>query len=186
MSRQTPSIGLLVQAVHFAADRHRNQRRKDADASPYVNHPIALANVLANEAGIDDIETLCAAILHDTLEDTETTSAELAQRFGDRVAAIVGEVSDDRSMSRAERKRLQIEHARQISRPAKLVKLADKICNVRDVALSPPANWSAEQRHEYADWAAKVIDALRGAHPTLEAIFDAQHALLVESLGTGS
>jgi guanosine-3',5'-bis(diphosphate) 3'-pyrophosphohydrolase len=162
----------LITALAFAADKHRNQRRKDADASPYINHPIALANLLLNEAGVEDQRVLIAAILHDTIEDTDTTEQELVKDFGKDVADIVLEVTDDKSLPKAERKRLQIEHAAHISRRAKLVKLADKICNLRDIAASPPADWSVDRKREYFDWAKKVIDALRGVHPGLEHLFD--------------
>lgn len=162
----------LLSAIAFAAHKHRDQRRKDAAASPYINHPIALANVLANEGGIDDERVLIAAILHDTIEDTETTEQELVREFGQEIAGIVMEVTDDKTLSKAERKHFQIEHAATISRRAKLVKLADKVCNLRDVAGSPPADWSVERRQEYFDWAKAVIDGLRGVHPALEHIFD--------------
>ncbi|KGC43897.1 HD domain-containing protein [Burkholderia pseudomallei] len=162
----------LVAAIAFAADKHRNQRRKDHEASPYINHPIALANVLANEAGVEDERVLIAAVLHDTVEDTETTEQELLRLFGKEVADIVMEVTDDKTLPKAERKRLQVEHATHISRRAKLVKLADKICNLRDVAKSPPADWSLERKQEYFDWAKAVVDGLRGVHPGLETLFD--------------
>ena len=163
---------LLIKALAFAADKHRNQRRKDADASPYINHPIDLANVLTNEEGIEDERVLMAAVLHDTIEDTETTEQELAKLFGQEVAAIVLEVTDDKSLAKAERKRLQVEHASAISRRAKLVKLADKICNLRDIVGSPPADWPVERKQEYFDWAKAVIDGMRGVHPELERVFD--------------
>lgn len=162
----------LVAAIAFAADKHRNQRRKDHEASPYINHPIALTNVLANEADIDDERVLMAAVLHDTIEDTETTAQELTRLFGKDVTDIVLEVTDDKALPKAERKRLQIEHAEHISRRAKLVKLADKICNLRDIATSPPADWAVERKQEYFDWAMAVVDRLRGVHPTLEQLFD--------------
>ncbi len=165
----------LVAAIAFAADKHRNQRRKDHEASPYINHPIALAHVLANEAGIEDERALLAAVLHDTIEDTEATEQELLRLFGKEVADIVMEVTDDKALPKAERKRLQIEHAVNISRRAKLVKLADKICNLRDIAKSPPADWPLERRQEYFDWAKAVVDGLRGVHPGLEALFDAAY-----------
>lgn len=165
-------LAALVQAMAFAADKHRNQRRKDAEASPYINHPIALANVLANEGGVQDVTVLCAAVLHDTIEDTETTADELRALFGDQVAAVVLEVTDDKSLDKAQRKQLQIEHAAHCSPQAKLVKLADKICNLRDLLTSPPAGWSAERKQAYFDWAAAVVAGLRGVHPRLEAVFD--------------
>jgi guanosine-3',5'-bis(diphosphate) 3'-pyrophosphohydrolase len=167
----------LLSAIAFAAYKHRDQRRKDLVASPYINHPIALANVLANEAGIDDERILIAAILHDTVEDTETTEQELIRDFGKEVADIVIEVTDDKSLSKTERKQLQVEHAATISRRAKVVKLADKICNLRDIANSPPADWAIERKQEYFDWAKSVVDALRGVHPALEHIFDEAYKL---------
>ncbi|WP_322050009.1 HD domain-containing protein [Paraburkholderia bannensis] len=165
-------MNLLIQATAFAAEKHRNQRRKDAHASPYINHPIALANVLANEGDVNDEAVLIAALLHDTIEDTETTAAEIETQFGREVAQIVQEVTDDKRLPKAERKRLQIEHAARISPQAKLVKLADKIANLRDIANSPPADWSLERKREYFAWSKAVVDQLRGVHPQLEAIFD--------------
>lgn len=161
-----------MKAASFAAYKHRNQRRKDADASPYINHPIALATVLSNEAGIVDAVVIAAALLHDTIEDTETTSEELQALFGKVVTSIVMEVTDDKSLPKAERKRLQIVHARTSSRRARLVKLADKICNLRDIATSPPANWNLRRKRKYFDWAKKVIDGVRGTNRKRERLFD--------------
>ena len=173
-------LALLLKALAFAAHKHRDQRRKDAEASPYINHPIALADVLVNEGGVTDVEVLCAALLHDTVEDTATTHRELVDAFGARIARIVAEVTDDTRLAKAERKRLQIEHAPHISHEAKLVKLADKLCNLRDVAERPPAGWPLERRQAYFDWAKQVIDGLRGAPGNemrrLEALFDAAYA----------
>ena len=168
-------LALLFRALAFAAHKHRDQRRKDAEASPYINHPIALAEVLAGEGGIADAEVLAAALLHDTIEDTATTADELRAEFGARIAAMVEEVTDDQSLPKADRKRLQIEHAPALSAGAKLVKLADKICNLRDVADRPPAKWDLQRRQEYFEWAKRVIDGLRGAHPGLETAFDAAY-----------
>lgn len=162
----------IIKAVAFAADKHRAQRRKDLEASPYINHPIALANVLANEADIDDERVVVAAILHDTIEDTETTEQELVQLFGRAIAEIVAEVTDDKNLPKLQRKRLQVEHAPNLSREAKLVKLADKICNLRDINASPPADWSPERKREYFDWAKSVVDGMRGVHAGLEQTFD--------------
>ncbi|MGF6239748.1 guanosine-3',5'-bis(diphosphate) 3'-pyrophosphohydrolase [Paraburkholderia sp. GAS38] len=162
----------IIQAIAFAAEKHRRQRRKDRDASPYINHPIALANVLANEADVSDEVVLIAAILHDTIEDTETTFEELQAIFGSEVSSIVLEVTDDKRLPKQDRKRLQVEHAQNLSHAAKLVKLADKICNLRDISASPPADWSWERKREYYDWARSVVDGLRGAHSGLELLFD--------------
>jgi guanosine-3',5'-bis(diphosphate) 3'-pyrophosphohydrolase len=170
-------VGLILRALEFAAVKHRDQRRKDAQASPYINHPIALANVLVRDGGIDDPVVIAAALLHDTVEDTQTTAQELRQAFGAKVAGIVEEVTDDKNLLKAERKRLQVEHAARISPEAKLVKLADKICNVRDVAYHPPAKWDLTRRREYFDWAKAVVDRMRGTHPVLERLFDEAYAL---------
>ena len=131
---------------------------------------------LLSECGERDPIILIAALLHDTVEDTKTTLAEIEQAFGPAVAGIVGEVTDDKSLPKAERKRLQIQHAAQLSAPAKLVKLADKICNLRDLDSSPPVGWSLERRREYFDWAKKVVDRIRGTHAHLEELFDAAYA----------
>jgi guanosine-3',5'-bis(diphosphate) 3'-pyrophosphohydrolase len=173
-------LALLLEALAFAAHKHRDQRRKDPEASPYINHPIALADVLVNEAGVTDVEVLAAALLHDTVEDTATTADEVAREFGPRVGRIVAEVTDDKRLPKAERKRAQIEHASSLSPEAKLVKLADKICNLRDVAERAPAGWSLERRREYFDWAKRVVDRLRHGEASremqrLEAAFDAAH-----------
>jgi guanosine-3',5'-bis(diphosphate) 3'-pyrophosphohydrolase len=169
-------LALLLKALAFAARKHRDQRRKDAQASPYINHPIALADVLVNEAGVTDVEVLCAALLHDTVEDTATTHQELLDEFGSRVARIVAEVTDDQALSKEERKCLQVEHAPRLSAEAKLVKLADKICNLRDVATDPPARWDLARRREYFDWAKRVVDRMEPVPPKLQAAFDAAYA----------
>jgi guanosine-3',5'-bis(diphosphate) 3'-pyrophosphohydrolase len=167
----------ILKAASFAAHKHRNQRRKDAEASPYINHPLALARVLAEEGGVTDVVTLCAALLHDTVEDTDTTIEELTSEFGAEVASLVAEVTDDKALPKAERKRMQIEHAAHVSDKAKRVKLADKICNLRDVAITPPADWSLERRREYFDWAKSVIDRLRGVDARMERVFDEAYSV---------
>jgi guanosine-3',5'-bis(diphosphate) 3'-pyrophosphohydrolase len=165
-------LALILKATQFAADKHRSQRRKDAEAPPYINHPIALASVLCHEGGVYDAVVLCAALLHDTIEDTDTTPEELAGAFGSKIAAVVMEVTDDKALPKAERKEEQVRHAPTISIEAKLVKLADKICNLRDILAAPPAGWPAKRKREYFDWAARVVNGLRGVHPGLEAVFD--------------
>lgn len=165
----------LLDAVMFAAERHRNQRRKDVEASPYINHPIALAHLLATVGQVDDLDVLRAAVLHDTIEDTETSEAELRERFGDAVADIVMEVTDDKSLPKQRRKELQIEHAPHKSRGAALVKLADKTCNLRDIAASPPADWPITRRQEYFDWAKRVVDGLPLVNEAMLAAFQAAY-----------
>ncbi|XP_026793559.3 guanosine-3',5'-bis(diphosphate) 3'-pyrophosphohydrolase MESH1 isoform X2 [Pangasianodon hypophthalmus] len=136
MSSELP---LLLEAISFAAEKHRNQRRKDPDATPYINHPIGVARILSHEGGITDIEVLQAALLHDTIEDTDTTFEELEAMFGNKVARIVQEVTDDKTLPKQERKLLQVKHALHCSHQAKLVKLADKLYNLRDLNRCTPA-----------------------------------------------
>jgi len=162
---------LLLRALELASLKHRDQRRKDQEKSPYINHPIAVAALLAQH-GITDPIALVAAVLHDTIEDTTTTREELVAAFGEAVAACVCEVTDDRSLPKDRRKELQVEHAAHLSRSAKLVKLADKICNLRDIIDSPPADWPVKRRQDYVVWCKCVIDELRGTSPALERLFD--------------
>jgi guanosine-3',5'-bis(diphosphate) 3'-pyrophosphohydrolase len=176
MSINEADLKTLLKALAFAAHKHKDQRRKDVDASPYINHPISLADILCNEGHITDIETICGALLHDTVEDTETTAEELEREFGKTISNIVMDVTDDKKLPKAARKQAQIDHAAHISEKAKLVKLADKISNLRDVLDNSPADWSLERRQEYFDWAYKVIDQIRGTHTGLEALFDEIYA----------
>ncbi len=164
-------ISLLFKALAFSAEKHRTQKRKDIDKSPYINHPIALANILAKRWVIDE-NVLCAAILHDTVEDTKTTADELRKHFGEKITSIVLEVSDDKSLDKEVRKQLQIDHAASLSHEAKLVKLADKIANITDIINTPPVKWTRERKLEYFAWAKAVVDNLRGAHQGLEKEFD--------------
>lgn len=163
---------LVKKATEYAAEQHLGQTRKDEANTPYINHPIALANLLTNYAGITDTDVIVAALLHDTVEDTSTTVEEIEELFGTKIRDIVIEVTDDKSLPSPERKRLQIEHAAKISYEAKLVKLADKICNLQDILASPPRKWSLQRKQEYFDWAKAVIDQLRGTNEKLEALFD--------------
>ena len=162
----------LLRALAFASERHSRQRRKDEDASPYINHPIAVARLLAEDGGVVDETLLIAALLHDTIEDTETTAEELRERFGDAVTALVLEVTDDKALPKQERKRLQIEHAATLSAAAKQLKIADKVCNLRDITASPPSGWQAERKQEYVVWAQAVVAGCRGVNPALDRVCD--------------
>ncbi|XP_064845624.1 guanosine-3',5'-bis(diphosphate) 3'-pyrophosphohydrolase MESH1-like [Oncorhynchus masou masou] len=159
---------ILLETVNFAAEKHRNQRRKDAEQTPYITHPIGVARILSHEGGITDIEVLQAALLHDTVEDTDTSIGELQIVFGQTVAQLVQEVTDDKALSKEETKRKQVEYAPHASHQAKLVKLADKLYNLRDINRSTPTGWSAERVQEYFVWAAQVVRGLRGTNPALE------------------
>jgi len=162
----------LLRALVFSAQKHRDQRRKDREASPYINHPIEVAHLLASVGGVTDITVLVAAVLHDTIEDTETTAPHLEQAFGRDVRVLVEEMTDDKRLPKAERKRLQVERAQHKSYRAKLIKLGDKICNVRDVTHSPPADWAASRRREYLDWTEQVVAGCRGVNAALERCYD--------------
>jgi len=171
---QEPEIlARLVRALKFAAEKHRYQRRKDVEASPFINHPIEVVDVLVCIGGVEDIAVLEAAALHDTVEDTATTPEELKREFGADVRALVEEVTDDTRLPKMERKRLQVEHAERLTQGAKQLKIADKICNVRDVTHNPPAGWPLQRRREYIDWTEAVVAGCRGVNPELEAHCDA-------------
>jgi guanosine-3',5'-bis(diphosphate) 3'-pyrophosphohydrolase len=164
--------GSVLSAMYFAAHKHRHQRRKNPARTPYINHPLDLAYLLWFDGGIREEKVLVAAILHDTVEDTEATFVELESEFGPAVRKIVEEVTDDSDLPSKERKRRQVVKASRISDGAKLVKLADKISNLRDVFEDPPEGWSVARRTAYAHWAKEVVDGLRGVNPSLEAVFD--------------
>jgi guanosine-3',5'-bis(diphosphate) 3'-pyrophosphohydrolase len=162
---------MILEAAAFAARKHSTQRRKDVGASPYINHPIEVAGILAG-AGIEEANILAAALLHDTLEDTDTSSSELEAVFGAEVREIVEAVTDDKALAKEERKRRQIAHAAHLSSAATLVKLADKIANVRDIGDNPPAGWDEAQCREYLDWAEAVVRNCPPGSPALREEFD--------------
>jgi guanosine-3',5'-bis(diphosphate) 3'-pyrophosphohydrolase len=176
MKIKSKHLAIILTALEFSSNKHRDQRRKDDASSPYINHPISLANVLCNEAKINDQKVICAALLHDTIEDTETTAEELEAIFGKSITKIVLEVTDDKTLPKAARKLAQIEHAKNASKRAKLVKLADKICNLRDILFSPPLDWPLKRKQEYFDWSKSVVDEIRGTNKKLEKIFDELYA----------
>lgn len=162
------NIHSLFKALAFAADRHRFQTRKDSAGTPYINHPINVALTLIETGGETDPDLLVAAVLHDTIEDTETTAEEIGQTFGPNVLALVLEVTDDKSLPKEQRKRLQVEQAPKKSSKARKLKLADKICNVYDIIHHPPDSWSAERKLNYLRWTEDVLNGLRGTDLRLE------------------
>jgi GTP diphosphokinase / guanosine-3',5'-bis(diphosphate) 3'-diphosphatase len=166
------SIGLILKALRFSAEKHTDQRRKDAKSSPYINHPIQVTETLWTIGGVRDATLLLASILHDTIEDTETSPDEIKAEFGEDVLALVLEVTDDKSLPKQVRKQLQVETAPHKTHNAKLLKLADKICNVRDITASPPLDWSLERRQEYLLWTETVVAGLRGVNEKLESYYD--------------
>ena len=167
---ETQHLTLILTAAKFSADKHHNQRRKGTD-TPYINHPIDVAERLWRIGGVRDVSVIAAAILHDTVEDTLTTSHEIERLFGPEIRALVDEVSDDKKLDKAERKRLQVEHAPKLSIRAKQIKLSDKISNICDVTFNPP-DWPIERRRKYLDWASEVARGLRGCNQKLEEAFD--------------
>ncbi|XP_075912721.1 guanosine-3',5'-bis(diphosphate) 3'-pyrophosphohydrolase MESH1 isoform X1 [Petromyzon marinus] len=162
----------ILKAADFAAQKHRDQRRKDPQGTPYINHPLGVAHILSGEGGVDDVAVLQAGLLHDTLEDTETSVAELVDAFGPQVATFVSEVSDDRSLTQAERKSQAVLRAPRLSPGAKAVALADKIYNLRDLNRCTPQGWTEERVHQYFEWSALVLRGLRGANAALEREID--------------
>ncbi len=167
-----PASAVLLRVATFAARKHRSQRRRDIDKTPYINHPIEVAHLLADVAGVEDVELLAAALLHDTVEDTDTSIEEIEQHFGRAVRELVAEVTDDKSLPKQRRKELQVETAPHKSDRAKHLKMADKICNIRGIDTHSPASWSLERKIEYLDWSMAVVAGCRGACPRLEQMFD--------------
>ncbi|MCU0721817.1 MAG: HD domain-containing protein [Pirellula sp.] len=159
----------ILHAMKFAAEKHTRQRRKNADATPYINHPIEVAEHLARVGNISDEDVLIAALLHDTIEDTNTTFDEIERHFGTRVANIVMECTDDKSLEKAERKHLQILNAPKKSAEAKCVKIADKTCNLASIIVDPPSGWSVQRQLDYFVWAEQVIQGLLGVNEPLDA-----------------
>lgn len=156
----------LLEAASFAAFKHRDQRRKDVDATPYINHPLDVARILT-DAGVDDTDVLMAAILHDTIEDTETIAEELTEHFGERVCGLVLELTDDKKLDKLERKRLQVLKAPSKSDGAKMVKMADKIANLRDMK-TPPVGWDEARVGAYIQFAEMVAGGCGGVNELLD------------------
>lgn len=172
MHMEETSLSLLLKAIRFASMKHKNQRRKDLDASPYINHPIAVAETLWRIGRVRDMITIISGILHDTIEDTDATPEELETEFGQEIRSEVEEVSDEKGLPKDNRKRLQVENANHRSKRARQITLADKICNIQDIAACPPADWSADRKIEYIRWSRAVINEIRGTNPELERYFD--------------
>ncbi|HSM43294.1 MAG TPA: HD domain-containing protein [Afifellaceae bacterium] len=163
----------VLQAADTAARWHVSQRRKGENAEPYINHLLHVAAMVTEATNGKDPELAIAALLHDAIEDQQISRDKIAEEFGDDVASLVAEVTDDKSLPKQERKELQVKHAPHKSDRAKIIKLADKTSNLLALADSPPADWSMDRRREYVVWARQVVDGLRGVCPPLEARFDA-------------
>jgi guanosine-3',5'-bis(diphosphate) 3'-pyrophosphohydrolase len=165
------NVKKLLRAAAFSAEKHTGHVRKGSNAEPYINHPVEVANILANVGKVDDVDILVAALLHDTVEDTETTAEEIEKNFGKKVRKYVLEVTDDKSLPKETRKQLQVDHAAGLSRGAKQIKLADKISNISDIMDHPP-DWPVERKLEYVQWGEDVVRGLRGTNKKLEKLFD--------------
>lgn len=165
-------IALILKAAEFAAHKHRKQRRKGRTKRPYIGHCTEVAWLIAEVGKVEDANVLAAALLHDTVEDTKTTHDEIRQEFGSAIGDLVSEVTDDKDLDKDVRKKLQVEHAPHLSPGAKLIKLADKISNVREIGVDPPKKWDAERRQKYFGWAREVVDAMGRVNPELEKRFD--------------
>jgi len=176
---------LLLQAVAFASQKHRTQRRKD-ELTPYINHPLHVALLLSEVGGVRDSEILAAAVLHDTVEDTDTTLGELAAHFGDHVASLVLEVTDDDTMPYRRRKQYEIDHAPQLSDEATLIKLADRTSNVMDLVEAPAQGWDVKRRQQYLVWAEMVVNACRPVSGALAENFAQVAQRVREQLGMNS
>jgi len=154
------NIHAVLSAASFAAKKHSAQRRKGDAAEPYVNHVLEVAALVSGALPEDDTNLVIAALLHDTIEDTATTRQEIEEHFGSDVASLVTELTDDKTLPKAERKRLQIVNASKKSARAQVIKLADKISNLRSILASPPADWDFRRKKKYFDWAKQVVDGL--------------------------
>lgn len=162
----------ILSVAFFAAEKHQAQVRKDANKTPYIVHPIGVADQLITLARVRDVAIIQAALLHDTVEDTETTFEEIKGEFGEEVASLVAEVTDDKSLSREERRRIKIVSAPEMSEGAALIKLSDVCYNIRDVITSPPPSWSQERCDGYVRWATEFVDNLSYKDSVLKARFD--------------
>jgi len=167
-------LELIFEALLFAAEKHKDQRRKGADASPYINHPIAVAFYLTKYTDVLDVHVMVAAILHDTLEDTKTTTQEIEDKFGPEVLRLVQEVTDDKALPREVRRNQQIKTVDKRSPGAKLIRLADKVSNITDLLRAPPSNWDEKTKIDYLDWTEQVIRRIKGTNACLEQLYEEQ------------
>jgi len=168
----TNPLNAILSAAHFAAEKHASQKRKGKAGEPYINHLLEVAQLISSAIPEPDTNLMIAALLHDAIEDAGVTKDELVHSFGADVANLVAEVTDDKSLPKAERKRLQVENAPKKSARAQAIKLADKISNLRAILSSPPADWDYQRKKEYFAWAKRVVDGLTAPDPMLKAVFD--------------
>lgn len=163
---------IVLRAARFASIKHVSQKRKGVAAEPYLNHLIEVAELISLALPEVDANLIAAAFLHDTIEDTETSKQELVEAFGDDITGLVGEVTDDKSLPKADRKRLQIEHAPGLTARAQIIKIADKISNLRAILLTPPPDWDVARKQEYLEWARRVVAACTVTNAFLRTEFE--------------
>ena len=168
----------ILEAAHFAAQQHAQQKRKGSGGEPYLNHLIEVAELIACSSDGLDTELVMAGLLHDTVEDTGVTLSELETRFGPDVASLVAEVTDDKSLPKETRKRLQVQNAPGISPRAQTLKLADKISNLRSLLASPPVGWNLERKRQYSDWARQVVEGLSSPNLLLKQEFEQTYRMI--------
>ncbi len=161
----------IIKALSLASQKHRRQKRRNKQSYPYINHPIEVVRLLTEVGGINDADIICAAFLHDTVEDTDTTADEIEKEFGTAVKDYVMELTDDMSLPSKTRKQKQVDTAPLRSHGAKLIKLCDKISNITDIIYDPPVFWSHHRRLEYLDWSEKVVKGMPGTNANLEKMF---------------
>jgi (p)ppGpp synthase/HD superfamily hydrolase len=172
LQQSLDSARRILCAAKFAAEKHAGQRRKGHAGEPYINHLIEVADLIARGIDQPDTNLVMAGLLHDTIEDTQVTAQDLEQRFGKDVAGLVLEATDDKTLPKETRKALQIQTAPQKSTRVQVLKLADKISNVRSLISSPPAEWSRERKRQYGEWAAQVVAGFTSPNPSLLAEFE--------------
>ncbi len=161
----------VIDAILFAASSHAGQTRKDG-ITPYINHPIEVMHLLTFTGNVSDEDILSAAVLHDVIEDTNCTEEEIAERFGKKVAAVVLELTDNKTLNKEERKTRQLETAEALSHEARLIRISDKICNVYDILYAPPQDWDVDRRKKYLTWANEVVEKIKGTNKELESHFE--------------
>lgn len=172
MTQEAASTNRLLEAALAAARWHKDQRRKGSAAEPYINHLLEVASLVGKATGGKDTNLVIAALLHDAIEDQGIGRATIVEQFDEDVASLVEEVTDDKSLPKETRKRLQVEHAPNKSPRAKVLKLADKISNVTAIGQDPPSDWPIQRQREYVQWGRDVVAGLRGVSPALEVMFD--------------
>lgn len=176
-------LSIVIRCVNFAARKHTKQRRKDADGTPYINHPIGVANILVQEANVYDPIVIVAALLHDTVEDTDTTFEEIEEEFGYATRCVVEAVTDDKTLPKDQRKLLQVKNTSKLSDKAKLVVMADKLYNLRDLQKATPVGWSFSRIQEYVQWSKAVVTGCRGINDNLDSALDEMFTQRYENFG---